>query len=107
MNTGPLGYEAGLPLTRQRVSAILFLLLLLLIINVVVRDSSFGIATHYGLDGPGIEFLWEARFFAPVQTGPGAYPASYTMGTGSFPGVKWQGRGVDLPPHLTPKLKKE
>jgi len=25
---------------------------------------------------------------APVQTGPGAHPASYTMGTGSFPGVK-------------------
>ena len=26
-----------------------------------------------------------ARFFAPVQTGPGAHPASYTMDTGSFP----------------------
>jgi hypothetical protein len=30
----------------------------------------------------------EARFSAPVQTGPGAHPASCTMGTGSFPGVK-------------------
>jgi len=29
-----------------------------------------------------------ARFFAPVQTGPGAHPTSCTMGTGSFPGVK-------------------
>ena len=47
------------------------------------RDSSVGIATRYGLDGPGIEAGWEARFSAPVQTGPGAYPASYTMGTGS------------------------
>jgi hypothetical protein len=28
-----------------------------------------------------------ARFSAPVQTGHGAHPASYTMGTGSFPGV--------------------
>jgi len=27
-----------------------------------------------------------ARFSAPVQTGPGAHPASCTMGTGSFPG---------------------
>jgi hypothetical protein len=27
-----------------------------------------------------------ARFFAPVQTGPGAHPASCTMVTGSFPG---------------------
>jgi len=26
----------------------------------------------------------EARFSAPVHTGPGAHPASYTMGTGSL-----------------------
>jgi hypothetical protein len=32
-----------------------------------------------------------------VQTGRGAYPASYTKGTGSFPGVKRPGRGVDHP----------
>jgi len=25
---------------------------------------------------------------APVQTGPGAHPASYTMGTGNFSGGK-------------------
>ena len=25
-----------------------------------------------------------ARFSAPAQTGPGAHPASYTMGTGSL-----------------------
>ena len=40
----------------------------------------------------------KASFSAPVQTGPGAHPASYTMGTGSFPGVKRPGRGVDHPP---------
>ena len=51
------------------------------------RDSSVGIATRYGLDGPGIESQWGAKFSAPVQTGPGAHSASYTMGTGSFPGV--------------------
>jgi hypothetical protein len=50
--------------------------------------SSVGIATGYGLDGPGIEFRWGARFSAPVQTGPEAHPASCTMGTGSFPGGK-------------------
>jgi len=38
-----------------------------------------------------------ARFFAPVQTGPGAHPASCTMGTGSFLGVK-SGRGVTQTP---------
>jgi hypothetical protein len=56
-------------------------------------------ATGYGLDGPGIESQWEAKFSAPFQTGPGAHPASYTMGTGSFPGVK-SGRGVTPTPHL-------
>ena len=71
------------------------------------RDSVVGITTRYGLDGPGIESQWGARFSAPVQNGPGAYPASYTMGTGSFAGVKRPGRGVDHPPHLAPRLKKE
>ena len=60
--------------------------------------SIVGIATGYGLNGPGIESRWGARFSAPLQTGPGAHPASYTMGTGSFPGVR-SGRGVTLTPH--------
>ena len=38
------------------------------------------------------------RFSVPVQTGPGAHPASYTMGTGSFQGVKRPGCGDDQPP---------
>jgi len=67
-----------------------------------------GIAIGYGLDGPGIESRWGARFSAPVQTGPGAHPASCTMGTGSFPGVK-SGQGVTLTPHplLVPLVMKE
>jgi hypothetical protein len=75
----------------------------------VGRDSSVGIATRYGLDDPGIESPGGggARFSIPVQTGPRAHPASYTMGTGSFQGVKRPGHGVDHPPHLAPKLKKE
>ena len=39
-----------------------------------------------------------ARFSAPVQTGTEAHPASYTMGTGSFLGVKQPGHGTDHPP---------
>jgi len=36
---------------------------------------------------------------APVQTSPGAHPASCTMGTGSFPGRKeWPGRDADPSP---------
>jgi hypothetical protein len=44
------------------------------------------------------------RDFPPVRTGPGAHPASCTMGTGSFPVVKC-GRGVPLPtpPLLAPR----
>ena len=48
--------------------------------QILGRDSSVGIVTSYGMDGPGIESRWVARFSAPVQTGPGAHPASYTMG---------------------------
>jgi hypothetical protein len=39
-----------------------------------------------------------ARYFVPVQNGPGTHPASYTMGTGSFPGVKRL--GMVLTAHL-------
>jgi len=61
--------------------------------------SIVGIATGYGLDGPGIESRWGARFSAPVQTSPGAHPSSCTMGTGSFPGGKEQpGRDTDPSP---------
>jgi hypothetical protein len=38
-----------------------------------------------------------ARLSAPVQTGPGAHPASHTADTGSFPEVKLPGRGVGHP----------
>ena len=36
-----------------------------------------------------------AGFSAPVQTGPGTHPASCTMGTESFQGVKRPGRGAN------------
>ena len=38
-----------------------------------------------------------ARFFAPVQSGPGFHIASCTVVTVSFPGVKRPRRGVDYP----------
>ena len=71
------------------------------------RDSVVSIATRYGLDGTGIEFRRRAIFSAPVENGSEAHPTSYTMGTGSLPGVKRPGRGVDHPPHIAPRLKKE
>jgi hypothetical protein len=66
--------------------------------------QKLGTATRYGLDGPGIEFRWRL-LFAHVQTGPGAHPASYTMGFGYFPGIKRPGRGVDHPPLFSAKVK--
>jgi len=36
---------------------------------------------------------------------PWAHPASYTMGTGSFPGVKQPGRDVDHPPPSRGEVK--
>jgi hypothetical protein len=72
----------------------------------VGRDSSIGIVTRYGLDGPGMESRWRRDFSAPAQTDPGAHPVSYTMGTGPFPGVKRPGCDVDHPPHVMPRLKK-
>ena len=64
----------------------------------MLQLSKCNIATGYGLDGPGEWIPVGARFSAPVQTGPGSYPASCTIGTGSFQVVK-SGRGVTLTPH--------
>jgi hypothetical protein len=61
------------------------------------HDSSVGIALGYGLDdwGSRVRFPVRAGNFSlhhRVQTGSGALPVSYTMGTrGSFPGDKAAG----------------
>ena len=60
--------------------------------------SRYSVWPEDGRSG-GIESRWGgARFSAPVQTGPGAHPASCTMRTGSFSGVK-SDRSVTLTPH--------
>ena len=58
--------------------------------------SVVGIATGYRLGGPGIKSWWVRDF--PHLSSPGAHPASCTMGTRSFLGVKC-GRGVLLTTH--------
>jgi hypothetical protein len=62
------------------------------------RGSSVGIATELRAGLSGVRIPVGEKFFALVQTGLGAHPASCTMGTGSFPGVK-SGRGVTLTLH--------
>ena len=46
------------------------------------------------------------RTSTPVQTSPGAHPASYTMGTGSFPGVKRPRCGINHWPLSSDEVKK-
>jgi len=79
--------------------------LLLTVIKIYIYDllrmwrgpgSSVRIATGYGLEGPGIESRWRRDF--SHLSGPEAHPASCTMGTGCFPGVK-SGRGLTLTSH--------
>jgi len=52
--------------------------------------------------------LVEARFSAPVQTGPVAHATSCTVGTGSLPGGKERpGRDADPLPPSSAVVKKE
>jgi len=64
-------------------------------------------ATDYGLDAPGIESRW-GRDFPPVQTGPGAHPASRTRGTEPFPRGKVRpGRAADHSHHTSAAVVEE
>ena len=70
------------------------------------RDNSVG--NHLRAAESGDRIPVGARFSAPVLSGPGAHLASHKMGTGYLPrGVKRQGRGVNHPPYLAPRLEKE
>jgi len=47
-----------------------------------------------------------ARYSALVKKSSEAHPASYTMGSGSFLGLKLLGE-LATHPHLAPRLKKD
>jgi hypothetical protein len=68
----------------------------------VGRESSVGIANSYELEG---RIQVGARFSATVQTGPGAHPASYTIGAGFFSRVKQSERCVGHPPLSSAEAK--
>ena len=67
-----------------------------------IAQSFQRLATGWTVRGSN---LGGGGFSAPVQTGPGPHPASYTMCTGSFPGVMRPGRDVDHPPQSTVEVK--
>jgi hypothetical protein len=77
------------------------------------RDSSVGIALGYGLDDRGSRVRFPAgagnsSLHHRVQTGSGAHPASYPMGTGgSFPGINGRGLKLTTHLHLVPRSKEE
>jgi len=73
----------------------------------VGRCSSVGIATRYGLDVSGLEPRWRQHFPHPPKPVLKPTQPPTKRGTGSLPGVKKLGSGVDQLPHLGPKLKKE
>jgi hypothetical protein len=56
------------------------------------------------MERPGVESRW-GEIFRTRQTGPGVHSASYTRSTGSFPGAKRPGRGVDHPPPSGAEVK--
>ena len=64
----------------------------------ISRYRSVGIAARYGLDGRVIEYREGGGIFsANFQPGAWAHPASYTLGTGSFPGVNRPGFSIGHP----------
>jgi hypothetical protein len=70
-----------------------------------------GIATCYEMEGSGFLTPVVSRdfiFSTPIETGPGAHPASCTVGTKSLSGV-YSGRVLLLTnhSHLAPRLNKE
>ena len=86
-----------------------FILSLLNVSAVLVgRDSSVGIATPYGLDGPGIEYRWGRDFPHPSRPTLGPTQPHIEWVLGVLP-CGWSGRGVPLTTHshLSPRLKKE
>ena len=57
-----------------------------------------GIATRYGLDGPGIKSQWGGEVFRTPPDRPWSPPTFLYSGYRvSFPGLKRPGRGVNHP----------
>jgi hypothetical protein len=66
----------------------------------VGRDSLGGIATRYGLDGPGIESRWGGDFSQPSRPALGPTQPPIQWVPGLFPGLE-----VDHPPPSSDRVK--
>jgi hypothetical protein len=74
---------------------------------VMGRDSSVGIAYRYGLDGSGIESRWGRDFLHPSRPALGPTQLLIQWVPGLSAGVKRPRRGVDHPPQIAPRLRKD
>ena len=66
------------------------------------RDGSVGIATRYGLEGPGIESRWGVEIFRARPDRPWSAPG--LLYNGYRVSLKRPGRGVDHPPPSSAEL---
>ena len=72
----------------------------------VGQDGVVGIATSYGLDGPGIESRWGGEIFRTRPDRPWGLPSLLHNGYRvSFPGLKRPGRGFNHPPPSSAEVK--
>jgi hypothetical protein len=75
-------------------------ILILMFLKMVARDSVVGLATRYGLDGPGIESRWR-RDLRTRPDRPWGHNHLLYNGYRVLPGV------LTNHPHIAPRLKKE
>jgi hypothetical protein len=71
------------------------------------QDNVVGIATHYGLDGPGIESQWgpEFLYLSRLAVSPAQLPIQWILGL-SLGYSGWR-MVLTTHPHRAPRLKKE
>ena len=75
--------------------------------DIIVGISGYSELLWDGLSGDRIRGRRGARLSQPVQTGPETQPVFCRTGTRLFSGVKRSGRGINHPPHLASRLKKQ
>jgi hypothetical protein len=69
--------------------------------------SSVGIATDYGLEGPGIESRLGGGIFRTRPDRPWGTPSLLYNGYRVIPGIKRPGRGADNPPPSSAEVENE
>jgi len=68
-------------------------------------DKVVGIETCYRLDSLEFKPQWGQDFPQSIQTGLGAHPVSYSVGSTCLRGIKQPGHGLDHPPPSSADVK--